>query len=82
MSSFDDTRSIAQGENVNLGRACGQHLRVLQGTAWVTQGDERDIILEAGGRLYLDGPGIALVAALQGRVVFEVEPARATALAA
>ncbi|MBS0241441.1 MAG: DUF2917 domain-containing protein [Proteobacteria bacterium] len=82
MSAFDQTFAIGPGEPANLGSACGQRLHIQEGTAWITQGDERDIILEAGGNIFLDGPGHALVTALQGRVVFDVEPARATALAA
>jgi hypothetical protein len=82
MSSFYDVQSLAPGGLANLGPACGQRLRILQGAAWITQGDDRDLVVEAGERLYLDGPGTALVTALAGPVLFAVEPVRATALAA
>lgn len=82
MSNVHTAHKLEPGSVANLGPAAGQRLRVHEGWAWVTQGDERDLIVEAGEHLFLDGPGTALIAALAGTVVYEVAEVRTTALAA
>lgn len=82
MSTYSHAHVLASRGIANLGTAFGQRLRVLKGTAWITQGDARDLILEAGEQAVLDGRGTALVTALTGSIVFEVETTRQTALAA
>lgn len=76
------TSTVEVDEVLSLGLAQGQAVAILEGTAWVTQGDERDLILEAGATIDLDGPGEALITALQARVVVEVSSAVADRLAA
>lgn len=82
MSKVYAAQTLETGNVVNLGPADGQRLYVHKGSAWITQGDERDLIVEAGQQIFLDGPGTALVTALESAVVYEVEHARSTALAA
>lgn len=74
--------TVEVGEVLSIGVAQGQAVAIVEGTAWVTQGDERDLILEAGETVDLDGRGEALITALQARVVVEVSPAIAARLAA
>jgi len=82
MSSQSIISTLATGDVANLGPAAGQLLRINKGYAWVTQGDERDIIVESGDSLVLDGPGDALVTALEGAVAYEVHEAHEQPLAA
>ncbi len=82
MSNQSIVKTIAVGDVANLGPAHGQALQVTKGFAWVTQGDERDLIIEAGDHVILDGPGEVLVTALNGAVAYKVEGAHVNALAA
>ena len=49
--------TVEVGELLSIGAANGQFVVIVEGTAWITQGDERDLILTAGEATYLDGPG-------------------------
>ena len=76
MSHFHKS-TVQIGAVLRIGPAQGQVVSVIEGKAWITQGDERDLVLEAGETVDLDGPGEALITALQGRVVVEVAAAAA-----
>ena len=82
MSTIINTSTVEVGQALSIGPAAGQAVYVAAGTAWITQGDERDLILTAGETAYLDGPGEALVTALQKAVVVEVFEAREQRIAA
>lgn len=82
MSTVFNTSTVEVGRALSIGLAAGQSVSVLQGTAWITQGDERDLILTTGETAYLDGPGEALITALQQAVVVAVHPAAEQRLAA
>lgn len=48
----------------------GRIITVIDGAVWITQNDERDIILEAGDSIVLDGRGQAVLSALAGPATF------------
>lgn len=82
MSPTINTSIVAVGKALAIGPALGQVVSVVEGTAWITQGDERDLILTAGETVALDGPGEALVTALQRAVVVEIRAQETRRLAA
>src|SRR4051812_45061392 len=69
MTVHQDSRvwQLAPGELVQLAGARGTHLRVTEGTLWVTlERDLRDVVVLPGGSFTIDRGGLTLVEA-QGR---------------
>jgi hypothetical protein len=68
--------SLARGELVGIRNSRGALVFVESGTAWITQeNDVRDVVVEAGDWIRLDGEGVALVQAHRAAVVTVTAPA-------
>lgn len=60
----------------------GRIITVIAGAVWITQNDQRDIILEAGDSMALDGPGQAVLSALVGPATIRTDWSEIERLAA
>jgi hypothetical protein len=70
---------LPKGSLLQVPRAKGKAVAVVQGLVWVTQdGDPRDQFLHAGQSFVFDRTGLALVQALEPSrlAVFDAHPAR------
>jgi len=72
-SSFN----LARDGVLLLHEAAGARVVCVAGALWLTQeGQEADIILEAGQSMRVTGPGLTLVTALRGSELKVIEPGR------
>ena len=56
---------VEPGHSARIVDGLGTEVRVLDGVVWITQaGDQRDIVLYAGGTFTLDRNGLTLVVAI------------------
>lgn len=69
MSSLTPTRCVSLEGHAStvLGEAAGTLITCISGCVWVTRyGDPRDVILHAGSRFEVDGPGTVVMTAHHG----------------
>ncbi|MFN7288773.1 MAG: DUF2917 domain-containing protein [bacterium] len=71
--SLLDARHLELGQVAAFEHAAGRVVTVTDGVIWVTQGDQRDILLAAGESCLLDGPGPAVLNPLLGPATFQWE---------
>jgi hypothetical protein len=58
---------LTPGESLGLRDASGCTITCCAGMVWITrEGDSRDIFLAAGQSFTIDGPGLALIHAMEG----------------
>ncbi|MDM4764608.1 DUF2917 domain-containing protein [Pelomonas sp. SE-A7] len=71
---------LAKGQSTRLTEAAHARLSSAGGTLWVTiDNDRRDLVLEAGEGLDVDGSEPIIVSALGGPAVLDLRPSCASA---
>ena len=56
---------VEPGQSARIIDGLGTEIRIVDGIIWITQaGDQRDIVLRAGGTFTLDRDGLALLVAI------------------